>query len=86
MLKGMPSSELWLSNLLIKRSFLDSALLMLSVNAHEDDVWCVDPRGHLTLSVCKDSYERLGLVGKKLPFKIHDDRHGTLLYLTFWTI
>ena len=52
---------------------------MLSVNPHEDDIWCIDPRGHLTLSVSKDTYERLGLVGKKLPFKIHDDRHGTFI-------
>ena len=49
---------------------------MLSVNTHEDDIWCIDPRGHLTLFVSKDTYERLGLVGKKLSFKIHDDRHG----------
>ncbi|KAF8809507.1 hypothetical protein BYT27DRAFT_7222422 [Phlegmacium glaucopus] len=52
-----------------------ATLLMLSVNAHEDDIWCIDPRGHLTLSVSKETYERLGLVGKRLPFKIHDDRH-----------
>jgi ribonuclease P/MRP protein subunit RPP40 len=56
----------------------NSSLLMLSVNTHEDDIWCIDPRGHLTLSVSKETYERLGLVGKKLPFKIHDDRHGAL--------
>lgn len=54
----------------------NSSLLMLSVNTHEDDIWCIDPRGHLTLSVSKDTYERLGIVGKKLPFKIHEDRHG----------
>ena len=52
---------------------------MLSVNAHEDDVWCIDPRGHLTLSVSKDTYERLGPVGKKLPFKVHNDRHGAYI-------
>ena len=52
---------------------------MLSVNTHGDDIWCIDPRGHLTLSVSKDTYERLGLVGKKLPFKIHDDRHGVFI-------
>jgi hypothetical protein len=57
-----------------------STLLMLSVNTHEDDIWCIDPRGHLTLSVSKDTYERLGLVGKKLPFKIHEDRHGASNY------
>ena len=55
---------------------------MLSVNTHEDDIWCIDPRGHLTLSVSKDTYERLGIVGKKLPFKIHNDRHGALLCLS----
>ena len=38
---------------------------MLSVNSHEDDIWCIDPRGHLTLSVSKDTYElqRLEFVG-----------------------
>ena len=52
---------------------------MLSVNTHEDDIWCIDPRGHLTLSVSKDTYERLGFVGKRLPFKIHEDRHGAFI-------
>lgn len=42
-----------------------------------DDVWCIDHRGLLTLSVSKDTYERLGLVGKKLPFKTHTDQRGT---------
>ncbi|KAF5373274.1 hypothetical protein D9615_007397 [Tricholomella constricta] len=46
---------------------------MLSTDAHGDDVWCIDPRGLLTLLVSKDTYERLGLLGKTLPFKAHSD-------------
>ena len=34
-----------------------------------DDIWCIDPRGVLTLCVSKSLYERLGLVGRKMPFK-----------------
>ncbi|KAH9852600.1 ribonuclease P 40kDa subunit-domain-containing protein [Lenzites betulinus] len=37
----------------------------------DDDVWCLDPRGFLTLAVCKETYEILGLVGKPLPWKEH---------------
>ncbi|KAJ3917426.1 ribonuclease P 40kDa subunit-domain-containing protein, partial [Lentinula edodes] len=32
------------------------------------DVWCIDYRGVLTLSVCKDTYNGLGLVGKRVAF------------------
>ncbi|KAH0583011.1 hypothetical protein H2248_010900 [Termitomyces sp. 'cryptogamus'] len=46
---------------------------MLSNDVHGDDVWCIDPRGLLTLLVTKDTYERLGLVGRRLPFKAHKD-------------
>ncbi|KAG6861461.1 hypothetical protein C0995_016552 [Termitomyces sp. Mi166 len=46
---------------------------MLSNDVHSDDVWCIDPRGLLTLLVTKDTYERLGLVGTRLPFKAHRD-------------
>jgi len=47
----------------------------------DDDVWCIDPRGVLTLSVCKNTYETLGLVGKRVTFgkgkgKQGDGRHG----------
>lgn len=52
-----------------------SGFTMLSKDKN-DDVWCIDPRGVLTLSVSKDAYERLGLVGKELPFKTHADQHG----------
>ncbi|KAJ3848625.1 ribonuclease P 40kDa subunit-domain-containing protein, partial [Lentinula lateritia] len=34
----------------------------------EEDVWCIDYRGVLTLSVCKDTYTGLGLVGKRVAF------------------
>jgi len=64
-----------ITNAFVNAHNAESTLLVLSVNAHEDDIWCIDPRERLTLSVSKDTYERLGLVGKKLPFKIHNDRH-----------
>ena len=53
-----------------------SNLLIVSSVKHDDNAWCVDPRGHLTLSVAKEAYERLGLVGQKLPFKGHDGHHS----------
>ncbi|KDR80766.1 hypothetical protein GALMADRAFT_264719 [Galerina marginata CBS 339.88] len=54
----------------------ESDLLAVSANPLEEDAWCIDPRGRLTLSVSKDTYERLGLVGQKLPFKNHHERHA----------
>ncbi|CAA7269226.1 unnamed protein product [Cyclocybe aegerita] len=45
----------------------ESNLLVVSHSTHEDDAWCIDPRGHLTLSLGKDTCEYLGLVGQKLP-------------------
>ena len=48
---------------------------MLSTN-DDDDVWCIDPRGVLTLSVAKETYEQLGLLGKSLPLNNHKDQHG----------
>ncbi|KXN84248.1 hypothetical protein AN958_12821 [Leucoagaricus sp. SymC.cos] len=47
-------------------------------DAQDDDVWCIDTRGVLTLCVCKETYERLGLVGQKLSFKHQSgERYGT---------
>ncbi|KAF9446903.1 hypothetical protein P691DRAFT_672584 [Macrolepiota fuliginosa MF-IS2] len=40
-----------------------------SQEAQNEDVWCIDTRGILTLCACKETYERLGLVGQKMPFK-----------------
>lgn len=47
-------------------SYLESIYLTVGLT---DDRWCIDLRGVLTLCVTKDTYERLGLVGSKLPFK-----------------
>ncbi|KAF9038529.1 hypothetical protein BJ165DRAFT_395325 [Panaeolus papilionaceus] len=52
-----------------------SRLLILSDDALSEDCWCIDYRGLLTLCVGKDTYERAGLVGKRLPFKGFEDRH-----------
>lgn len=50
---------------------ISSGLLYLSTSPGDDneDKWCIDPRGVLTLCVTKDTYERLGLVGEKLALK-----------------
>ncbi|KAF4592903.1 hypothetical protein EYR38_008609 [Pleurotus pulmonarius] len=53
----------------------------LSSGPHDDDVWCIDPRGVLTLCLCKETYETLGLVGKKLPFKGCPERYVIALPL-----
>ncbi|KAI8985575.1 ribonuclease P 40kDa subunit-domain-containing protein [Trametes punicea] len=69
--------------------FLDFARLYVSQTALEskitavgirgptsEDTWCLDPRGFLTLSVGKETYEALGLVGEPLPWKEHRDLHA----------
>ncbi|KAG6918957.1 hypothetical protein DXG01_010196 [Tephrocybe rancida] len=54
-------------------TFADYYLQPQHTDAHSDDVWCIDPRGLLTIFVGKETYERLGLLGKRLPFKTHKD-------------
>ncbi|KAG7444983.1 uncharacterized protein BT62DRAFT_970171 [Guyanagaster necrorhizus] len=59
---------------------LESNLTILSADFDDDDVWCIDPRGILTLCVAKDTYETLGIVGKKVVLGYgrkhpHQDRH-----------
>lgn len=58
-----------------------SNLLVVTSNPQEEDVWCIDSRAHLTLSVTKETYQRLGLMGQKLPFKNHSERHGRYAYI-----
>lgn len=36
---------------------------------HDEDVWCIDTRGVLSIAACKQTYERLGTVGQQLPWK-----------------
>lgn len=59
-----------------------SPLTALPTKSDPDDTWCIDPRGILTLCLSKQPYERLGLVGKKLPFKGCQELHGTQLILS----
>ncbi|KAG7093725.1 hypothetical protein E1B28_007377 [Marasmius oreades] len=52
----------------------------------DEDVWCIDNRGVLTLSVSGDTYQTLGLVGKRVSFgkgkaKEGDGRHVITLPL-----
>ncbi|KAJ7759178.1 ribonuclease P 40kDa subunit-domain-containing protein [Mycena metata] len=53
---------------------LKSTLTMLTHSAHgaADDVWCLDPRGVLTLHLGVENYQTLGLTGAKVPFKGQD--------------
>lgn len=54
-----------------------SDLVLLSTSGSEEDSWCLDYRGLLTLCLCKDTYQTLGLVGKKLAFsKALAERYG----------
>ncbi len=53
---------------------------MLSVG-NVEDVWCIDQRGILTISVVKETYEALGITGQKVVLghgKGHpmEERHG----------
>ncbi|KAJ7117832.1 ribonuclease P 40kDa subunit-domain-containing protein [Mycena epipterygia] len=57
-----------------------SKVTMLSADAHADDVWCLDPRGLLTLHLSDMSYQTLGITGTKLPFK-HQAGHIVALPL-----
>ncbi|PPQ63107.1 hypothetical protein CVT24_005818 [Panaeolus cyanescens] len=53
----------------------ESRLLILSNELKSEDCWCVDYRGVLTMCVGKETYERLGFVGRRLTFKGFEDRH-----------
>ncbi|KIM44470.1 hypothetical protein M413DRAFT_67558 [Hebeloma cylindrosporum] len=66
-----------LSDVLNNSDTFDPArnILVVTSNPQEEDVWCIDSRSHLTLSVTKETYQRLGLMGQKLPFKNHSERH-----------
>jgi hypothetical protein len=50
-----------------------SVIALSSFSSEEG--WCIDYRAVLTLSVCKETYERLGLVGAKISSS--GDHHGT---------
>ncbi|KAF8216651.1 ribonuclease P 40kDa subunit-domain-containing protein [Mycena galopus ATCC 62051] len=58
-----------------------STLTALSATPHSDDVWCLDPRGVLTLYLSPESYQTLGITGQKLPFKSHSSEHTVSLPL-----
>ncbi|KAI0738497.1 ribonuclease P 40kDa subunit-domain-containing protein [Daedaleopsis nitida] len=41
----------------------------------DDDVWSLDSSGVLTIAVCKQTYESLGLPGERLPWNECQDTH-----------
>ncbi|TFK83875.1 hypothetical protein K466DRAFT_589374 [Polyporus arcularius HHB13444] len=49
----------------------------------DSDVWCLDSRGVLTLAVSKQTYEFLGLVGERLPWKGCEDIHVIHIYIGY---
>jgi len=44
-----------------------------------DETWCVDTRGVLTMSIDPGTYQRLGLLGTPLPWKLHRNRYTVVL-------
>ena len=66
------------------RSDLVAVSLNRACGTRNDDVWCIDTRGVLTVCVCKETYEKLGLVGQKMPFKNRSgERYGMYDILMF---
>ncbi|KAH9946493.1 ribonuclease P 40kDa subunit-domain-containing protein [Amylocystis lapponica] len=58
----------------VSRYAMDSIITALGMPGPDsEDVWSLDTRGLLTLAVTKDTYERLGLVGQRMPWKACDD-------------
>lgn len=61
-----------------------SDLLLVSHSQLEDDLWCIEPHANLALCISKDTYERLGLLGHKLPSTKHHhsgERYGNAPFL-----
>ncbi|KAI0333837.1 hypothetical protein GY45DRAFT_1271033 [Cubamyces sp. BRFM 1775] len=60
----------------IHESQLDSKIVALGVTGSgSNDVWCIDHRGYLTLSLGKETYEQVGCVGQPLPWKEYEDTY-----------
>ncbi|EGN96866.1 hypothetical protein SERLA73DRAFT_57918 [Serpula lacrymans var. lacrymans S7.3] len=68
-------SELYENALTVDWAHEEHTFMAVPTQNDSDDTWCVDYRGFLTLSVSKPIYERIGLVGKKLPFKGYAEHH-----------
>ncbi len=73
--------QVWFKMACIRRMELTiytcSDLIALGTPGYQDDdVWCLDTRGILSLAVKTQSYQRLGLVGKRLPWKGCDDMYS----------
>ncbi|KAK7025188.1 ribonuclease P protein subunit p40 [Favolaschia claudopus] len=60
---------------------MKSTLTVLSVSPHTDDIWCLDPRGVLTLHLSAESHQKLGITGQKLPFKSRSNEYTVTLPL-----
>ncbi|KAK7677581.1 hypothetical protein QCA50_019392 [Cerrena zonata] len=65
-----------------KYSALSKLLALGQSSSDTDDVWCLDYRGVLTLTVGKETYEELGLTGKPLSWKECRDKHVVHIYLS----
>jgi len=44
-----------------------------------DETWCIDTRGVLTLAIDSGTYQKLGLLGKPLPWRLHQSRYIVVL-------
>lgn len=48
-----------------------------------DETWCIDTRGVLTLAIDSVTYQKLGLLGKPLPWRPHQNRYSTCIPFPF---
>ena len=48
-----------------------------------NNVWSIDHRGYLTLSLGKETYEETGWVGQPLPWKEYEDTYGMWKSISF---
>lgn len=61
-----------------------SDAIAFGFNSHgTDETWCIDTRGVLTLSVESGTYQRLGLLGTPLPWKLHRNRYSMPIPLPY---
>ncbi|KAI0664275.1 ribonuclease P 40kDa subunit-domain-containing protein [Cubamyces menziesii] len=60
----------------VHESQLDSKIVALGLSSGGgNDVWSIDHRGYLTLSLGKETYEETGWVGQPLPWKEYEDTY-----------
>ena len=77
-LEGLKSTY-WEGNMTLSRILNNvhplAEVLAYSQGDHDDDNWCIDQRGLLTLSLTKETYEELGVVGTKVDSRSDSSKY-----------